>query len=756
MKKALILITLFLITTAINAQKVYFNYEKSSLKEESISNLAKELLTKYKSDTLTAYLDNKFRIEIVANQYQTAMNSLDSLRSLYKKDYGDLVKIIGIPFETYLKTKIKAQKPNTPFSKNYTEILNTLFSKIDERLQDQASEDFDIDPNRIEKRYTDYLLEIANKEYITINEARKLCRLKASLKTFKAIIPFTKPFFKEQNANFIIKDSIIITTRDNSKLTATLVRPKNITTPLPTVFVFNIYPGDVDKRTAKRAAKNGYVGIVVNTRGKRQSPQDLEPYIHDANDAYDIIDWISKQPWSNGKVGMYGGSYLGFSQWATVKNVHPALKTIVPQVAVGIGIDFPMHNNVFMHYMLRWIHYVDNNKTTDIAEFSNVKKWNAIAEKWYKKGLSFRSLDSIDGRPNKTFQLWLDHPSYDTFWQNMTPQKEAFSKINIPVLTITGYFDPDQRGALYYFNEHYKYNPNAEHYLLIGPYNHGGAQDRPKAIVEGYKIDSVAKIDIGSLVYKWFDYTLKGGKKPALIKDKINYQVMGSNTWKHAASFKEMSNEVLTFYLDNKQGSQYYNLVTKKPKKKGFIKQEIDFKDRSNYALFAKALAATPQRIDTVLQKDIELSFISPPFETDFEISNSFTGKINVEINKKDIDITINLIEVTPDNKFFNLSYFLGRASYTKDKSKRQLLKPNKKESIPFNNSFYADKLIRKGSRLLILVSVNKNPFLQINYGTGKDVSDETIKDATIPLKIKWFNDSFIKIPIKNNDANRF
>lgn len=72
---------------------------------------------------------------------------------------------------------------------------------------------------------------------------------------------------------------------------------------------------------------------------------------------------------------MYGCSHLGFSQWAAAKKVHPALKTIVPQIAVGIGIDYPMQNNIFMSYMLQWIHFVTNNKQTDNEDFGKTKKW---------------------------------------------------------------------------------------------------------------------------------------------------------------------------------------------------------------------------------------------------------------------------------------------------------------------------------------------------------------------------------------------
>ncbi|HEY4876590.1 MAG TPA: hypothetical protein VIH86_13515, partial [Puia sp.] len=88
------------------------------------------------------------------------------------------------------------------------------------------------------------------------------------------------------------------------------------------------------------------------------------------------------------------------------------------------------------------------------------------------------------------------------------------------------------------------------------------------------------------------------------------------------------------------------------------------------------------------------------------------------------------------------------RASHAKDRSKRQLLHPGKKEIIPVTNTFFTCKQLHKGSRLIVLLGMNKNPDWEINYGTGKNVSDETIKDGAIPLQVKWYNSSYIKIPV--------
>ena len=97
-------------------------------------------------------------------------------------------------------------------------------------------------------------------------------------------------------------------------------------------------------------------------------------------------------------------------------------------------------------------------------------------------------------------------------------------------------------------------------------------------------------------------------------------------------------------------------------------------------------------------------------------------------------------------------SYRLGRASYVKDRTKRQLLVPDAFETIPFYRSRYFSKQIQKGSRLLLVLNIDKNPFAQINYGTGKDVSLETQKDAGTPLMIKWLNSSFIELGISDLD----
>ena len=140
--------------------------------------------------------------------------------------------------------------------------------------------------------------------------------------------------------------------------------------------------------------------------------------------------------------------------------------------------------------------------------------------------------------------------------------------------------------------------------------------------------------------------------------------------------------------------------------------------------------------------------FTSEPLQAATEISGHFTGSLKVTINKKDMDYSVALFEQMPDGKYFYLSYFMGRASYAESNTKRKLLIPGVKTTLPFSNSYFTSRVFQKGSRVVVIVNVNKSPFEQINYGTGKEVNEETINDAGEPLEIKWHNDSFIRLPV--------
>ena len=716
--------------------------------ENLVKYLSSEIPKLYKEKDKETYYDNIFRISMVAGKYDLALKQLDSIRGLYIESNPVIANAMGTQYEIFINTILDTDAKNN-FEKVYKNKFKNKYNALPTKSQIILPLYFDADSNNIKKDLIDLLQKDFNKkDSVEIQTAIKLCKEYNWFKVAEKSYHFAHVYLKEfDTENFTIKDSILIKTKSNNNISIRVILNNKIKKPESTIIVNSIYADEDDINDAKVKASDGYNCVYIYTRGKNLSDDKIEPFEHEQEDINEVIDWIVKQAWSNGKVGMVGGSYLGFSQWAATKKLHPALKTIIPQAPVGIGtMDFPMNNNVFQSYFLRWLNYVMNNKTMDTKSFRDVKKWNSVYKQWYESGLPFNKLDSISGNRNEIFQRWIKHPSYDEFWKSMVPYKKEFSKINIPVLTITGYYDSDQLGALYYFRNHHRYNKNANHYLIIGPYDHSGAQGNVKDELLGYKIDEVAKIDLDKICMDWFDYILKGKSKPSILKDKINYQVMGTNQWKQTSSIDIFDKHQLKFYLQ-KQNNKYV-LSQSNLKKSDFTKLNIDFKDRSDADELIKQ---DFKIIETAIYDNNSLIFSTETFEKAFEFTGNFNGNLQVSINKKDVDLNIKLYELQPDGKYFLLSSYVGRASYSKNAERRVLLIPNKKSNILIENNEFVSKIIEKGSKLVAVIGVNKSPFFEINYGSGKEVSKESIEDAKEPLEIKFFNDSYLEIPISQN-----
>src|SRR6185436_12633509 len=201
---------------------------------------------------------------------------------------------------------------------------------------------------------------------------------------------------------------------------------------LPALLNFTIYVDSAaNVSDVRRAASNAYIGVTAYTRGKACSPQAPVPYRFDGEDAAALIEWIAHQAWSDGRVGMYGGSYNGFTTWAATKHAPKALKAIMVGAPVGPGLDVPMEGNIVWNFLYPWPFYTTDNKWLDDSTYNDRDRWNRLYNRWYVDGKAYRELDKIDGTPNPVWQQWIAHSSYDEYWQKMIPYKEEFARIKI-------------------------------------------------------------------------------------------------------------------------------------------------------------------------------------------------------------------------------------------------------------------------------------------------------------------------------------
>ena len=685
--------------------------------------------------------DEQIAFNTLLSQHKQAISIIDDAKRPLSSFHYDIYA------ESKLHETQQAIKNGTDFSSVITLQMTNAFAEMTDEQLNKASHSL----NWSLSMGRDYLIYLFNKAKksttMSADDAIKLISNYQLYQVYKQVLPISESLLTiEQNKRYVIETDVLITTKEGISLSAVVVRKRADKSKRPTAFQFTIYADEkYHIKTAIHAVAHGYVGVVANSRGKRLSADKIVPWEHDGKDATAVIDWISKQSWSDGQVAMYGGSYNGFTQWAAAKYMHPALKTMVPYTAANPMTGLPIDNNIFRTGNYQWAFYVTNNKGMDNSVYSD---WDHIAQvnkELFESGRAFNEIDKIDGTPNPWFQKWLKHPSFDDYYQKMMPYQEDYRKINIPVLTITGYFDGGQISAIDFLTQHYKYNKNANHSLLIGPYNHYTAQSTPRSRLGNYQLDQVAlEKDTEEIVFAWFDHVLFNAPKPKLVQDKINYQLMGSNTWQHKPSYSALNQNAVSFHLGSKKNKDGHYLLSRSGKDGlAYVEQIIDMADRTTQHNSEPSAIISAQ-----LNTTNGLVFMTEAMTEPQQLAGALSGHFTLAINKRDVDIGFNFYELQSDGQLFHFNNYVSRASYAKDMSERQLLTPHEKTIIPLVNGRMTAKIIGKGSRLVMVLDVNKNHNFQVNLGTGKDVSEETIADAGEPLSIKWFSDSKINIPI--------
>ncbi len=712
--------------------------------------LAKSVIAKLRAGQSPNLADDLFRAQLAAGFHADALHSLSELRAPLSRNPSPRIRARYLQYVLYAKSKLQSNAKKTAFEAAYRKVFRALISPLDDATAAEVLNALSFDNRsasmRALKQERDRLKGTTT---VSFADAAQLIRDYTDVEVYRALGPETLSLIEGDDAHrYAISKDLRLATPDNGTICVLLVRPTR-QTRLAALLEFTIY-NDSDSifRDARRAAANGYAAVVGLTRGKGCSADQIVPYEHDGADAAALIDWTAAQSWSDGRVGMYGGSYSGFTTWAAAKYRPKALKAIMVGAPNAPGIDSPMEGNVFWNFIYPWPLYTAGNKTLDNATYGDSARWERLNRNWYSSGRAYRDLDKIDGTANPIFDRWLTHPSYDDYWQRLIPYKREFAGIDIPVLQTAGYYFGGPGAAVYFLCQHYQYRPQAEHYLIIGPYDHFRAQrgtataDGDTAEIAGYTLDPAALIDLVELRFRWFDYVLKHAPKPAILADRINYQVTGANVWRHAASIAAMAKGATRFYLSAGRFGQAYELSSSSPVN-GTMPLTVDFADRRDAEVERPGGGVQDKNIDTMNG----LVFISEPLAHATEMSGLFAGHLEFISNKEDFDFQVSMYELTAAGDYIQLAPYWSRASYVGDLSDRRLLIPGQRQTLDFRSMRLMSRKLAAHSRLVAVLSIIKEPGREINYGTGKIVSEETIADSQQPLQITWFAGSYIDMP---------
>jgi len=535
-----------------------------------------------------------------------------------------------------------------------------------------------------------------------------------------------------------MKWAVKIPLRDGVSLNATVFQPHGQKEPLPVVLTLTPYIGDSYTDRAMYFAQHGYVFALVDVRGRGNSGGTFEPFVNDAKDGYDILEWFAKQPYCNGKVTMWGGSYAGFDQWATLKEFPPHLATIVPAAAAHPGVDFPFQHNIIGPYDMQWLTYTSGVTGNDML-FGSGSFWGAKAREYYDQHLAFKDYDRLVGNPSAVFQKWMQHPIPDAYYDAMVPSAEQYARIKFPILTITGHYDADQPGAFAYYKRHMQYGTEEakqKHYLIIGPWDHAGTRT-PKRDVGGLKFGEASVLDLNKLHTEWYDWVMKNGAKPEFLKKRVAYYAVGAGAenWTYADSLETISNEKRTLYLGSIGNAEsIFQSGTMGEKASGGAASDkwtydpLDTRPGDAESDDDPAPLLSQRAVMNTFGNGA--IYHSEPFGEATEITGFLKLTVWLAMDVPDTDLRAVVYEILPDGGSIALTSAAMRARYRESLRQGKPVTPGKAEKYVFDNFTFFSRRIAKGSRLRLFLHCLNTPRREKNYNSGGVVADETAKDA--------------------------
>ena len=561
-----------------------------------------------------------------------------------------------------------------------------------------------------------------------------------------------------------MKWALSVPLRDGVQLSGTLYLPKGQSEPSPCICTLTPYVAQFFHDRGMYFAARGYPFLAVDSRGRGNSQGEFRPFLQEAEDGHDTVEWLARQPFCNGKVAMWGGSYGGYVQWATSKELPPHLSTIVPAAAAFVGEDFPIRNNVASPYWMQWLILVAGRTSQDRMFWDARAFWGARFCEWFQSGTPFAHLDARLGHASPVFQGWLEHPHQDEYWDSHNPTADQYARISIPVLTITGSYDDDQPGALAHYREHLRAAPREvteNHHLVIGPWDHAGTRT-PQPEFGGLRFGPASLVDLQDLHVQWYAWTMQGGPKPAFLQKRVAYYVMGAERWRYAESLEAATAHRCPHFLHSlinpvdvfASGC----LTTGSPGTGGPDHYVYDPRDTAHASLES---AVDPETLSD--QRMIhaangrQLVYHSAPFARELEITGFFKLSVWLAIDRPDTDFRVSIHEILPDGSSILLSFDTVRARYRQSLREPVLIDTRDPLRYDFERFTFVSRLIARGSRLRLVFGALNSIYSQKNYNSGGTVSEESMRSA-VPVGVYLFHDadhpSVLEVPIGHPESS--
>jgi putative CocE/NonD family hydrolase len=541
----------------------------------------------------------------------------------------------------------------------------------------------------------------------------------------------------QQTYEVIVQNGAQMKTRDGVTLRADIYRPK-ADGKFPAILMRTPYDKSVGWAAAPayQIATHGYVVVIQDVRGRYTSEGEWYTFRHESNDGYDTVEWVAALPYSNGKVGMMGGSYVGATQMLTAIAHPPHLGGICPVVTAS-----NYHENWTYHggALEQWF---DQNWMTQLATNT---LWRLIAKDTnallgaptlpltHYPAFNYAALPAgadASAQLAPYYLDWLAHPSYDAYWKQWAIE-EHFSDIQVPALHIGGWYDIFLGGTLRNY---------------IGIKAHGGsdaARNGQRLLVQigghagfGRKIgdvefgDEALKYPSTQVVIDWYDYLFKGAQNEFSDASKpAHVFVMGENKYHDESDWPPPDAKPTRYFLHSNGSANSLrgdgSLSLTSPKKETADKFTYDPGNPvptigGSLCCAQELYEPGPRDQRPAENRNDVLVFSTKPLTEDMEVTGPVTLELWVKSSVVDTDFTAKLVDVSPDGFAMNLADGILRMRYRDSNEKPEMMNPDQIYKVTVD-LWATGNVFKKGHILRLDVSSSNFPRFDRNLNTGAE-----------------------------------
>ena len=504
--------------------------------------------------------------------------------------------------------------------------------------------------------------------------------------------------------------------------------------------------GEID---AIHGAMNGYAMVIQDVRGRSRSDGEFYTFVNEIDDGYDSVEWVGSQPWCTGKVGMYGTSYVGATQWLAAKSKPPSLVAIAPGVtASDYHEGWVWQGGAFeLGFSLSWAGGLAagnwaNPSRAQLLQAEQLEKISAAQENLMPSyhQLPIRDVPHLDNNLAPYYFDWLAHPDYDDYWKRICIE-ESYSEIAVPAFNFGGWYDIFLGGTIRNFVGMRKTGGTDEarrgQRLVLGPWDHGSASNSGGPIIGEYHFGSSSSapaVGLQGLLLSYFDYWLKGEDNGVMDEKPVRIFIMGENVWRLEDEWPLSRATEVSYYLHSQGKANTLN-------GDGQLSPETPDNEPSDVYLY-NPIAPVPtvggglccDAVHLVSgvhdQRCIEaradvLVYSTPPLDQDTEVTGPITVTLHASSSARDTDFTGKLVDVEPNGYARNLTDGIIRARYRQPRQPANLIEPGRIYEYTID-LWATSNVFKKGHRIRLEISSSNFPRFDRNTNTAEPIGSDS------------------------------